>query len=49
MDRDEMARQTIKSIYEFVQRVSSEDGRKSEAEVAILPQMIAELRRYYYY
>lgn len=47
MDRDEMVRQTIKVIYEFVQRVASEDGKKSEAEVSILPQMVEKLHRYF--
>lgn len=39
MDRKELLGDTLKMLHEFVRRVSSEDGNKSEAEIAILPQM----------
>ena len=48
MDRKELLADTLKMLHEFVKRVSSEDGNKSEAEIAILPQMVALLLRYTY-
>lgn len=32
-------------LFDFVIRVSSEDGKKSEAEVAILPQIVELISR----